>query len=792
MEDTMHLDKSSSMDTKFSSAMLKKANQLFGSKGDDIDHLETIREQLLARKDELERDLAISNKSSDSALSQLLTRAQSATAQIDSLQKTVEPLCAQCDTFVSANSELCAALAPPLAAEELRLKERSYRALLRRLTQLSDAVRERVSAGQLDEALARLRELHEATSGVVSESRCHALAEYCRGLVSAWRGLLLRRLTAQLDAALAELRYPFISTNMAVHAAPPGPEAQLHLETALARLAALAGCGEEPAPARPSVLAAFPPASLPVRLLLRPLVRRFVYHFQGQKRTNDPSRPEWYMGQVLQWITDHEQFLETSVEPTLAKTLPDCRPRLEFCRGLVELTVDKLLRDLPELQNDNASFSHTVDETLQLQRGLAQLGYGGGGGEQPGPLLAVCQPGYLLRWVTIERKYALERVDQMMASETAWAVQGEADGGVTEVRKGGGELADGVLNMLQAMTERYLLLPEPGQRLQFLELQLELLDDLRVRLLQLLGNEKQEPLGERCCALLNTAHHLRRALTEWGEQPVFLHLQFFRRRLTAAEASGRRAERRESEGEEEEEPTLSLDQLLLEPEPPQDPAGGGGPPDDADDGLNVTAFDEIVQRLGRIENDIVEAIVNQILLEVKARSRPYRKDKWFAMPSPTDFVSPSLTPTACPILQVLTQCLQQLRGLLAASVFDSVWHALASQLCEYLYDELVMANSFNEGGAAQLRFDIERNLLAVFSDLGDDPDGARRPTVAFRPLLSATVLLTLPTGSALLLLDTIKHSPETTDTALAEAGADGLTPAEAREVLLRRTALSVS
>ena len=59
----------------------------------------------------------------------------------------------------------------------------------------------------------------------------------------------------------------------------------------------------------------------------------------------------------------------------------------------------------------------------------------------------------------------------------------------------GRQLADGVLTMLQAMTERYLLLPEPGQRLQFLELQLELLDDLRVRLLQLLRNESQQPLG---------------------------------------------------------------------------------------------------------------------------------------------------------------------------------------------------------------------------------------------------------------------------------------------------------
>ena len=304
---------------KFSAVLLKKANQLLGSRGDDVDHLESVRDQLLTRKDELERDLAISNKSSDSALSRLLTRAQTASSQIESLGHTVEPLRAECDVFVTANSELCAALAPPLAAEELRLKERSYRALLRRLTQLSDSVRERVAAGQLDEAVSRLRELHSATAGVVAESRCHALAEYCRCLVSAWRGLLLRRLSAQLDSALTELRYPFISTNTAVHSAPPGPEAQQRLESALTRLAALAGCGEDPAPPRAAVLAAFPPASLPIRLLLRPLVRRFVFHFHGQKRTNDPARPEWYMGQVLQWIADHEQFLETSVEPTLAK-----------------------------------------------------------------------------------------------------------------------------------------------------------------------------------------------------------------------------------------------------------------------------------------------------------------------------------------------------------------------------------------------------------------------------------------------------------------------------------------
>ncbi|XP_037073553.1 RAD50-interacting protein 1-like [Pollicipes pollicipes] len=709
--------------TRHGAALFKKLNSMLDGKGDGFDQVQSVKERLQKRKDELEKELAINNEGSDSGLSKLLGRAQSATTQIEALSCTIEPLLKDCDSFVELNRKLCDHLSPTLEVEENRLKERTYRAFLQQLTQLSDALREQLALGQVDEALSRLQQLHARTADVVSDSRCHALAEYCRGLVSAWRAQLLRQLTAALDAALAELRYPFISTNTSVHA-----------------------------------------AALPVRLLLRPLVRRFVFHFHGDKRTNNPAKPEWYMGQVLQWITDHEQFLESSVEPTLAKVLPSCRPRLEFCRGLVELAVDKLLRDLPELQYDDATLSHTIDEALLLQRQLALLGYGGAP-EQPGPLVALCQPACLQRWLGMERKYALERMDQLLASETAWAVQGDPDAGVTEV-------ADGMLTMLQAMTERYRQLPQPGQRLQFLDLQLELLDDLRVRLLQLLRNEKHQPISGRCCALLNTAHHLRQALAEWGEQPAFLHLQFLQRRLEAAERRAAAAERQPSAT------PLTLDVVLAAPAKPTRP-------DDQLDGLDTTAFDTAVQLFQRIEDDIVQLLVDQMLLEVRARSRPYRKDAWFSMPLPGEFVSPSLSPTACPMMQVLTQCLHQLKGLLAVSVFADVWMRLARQLNDFLYDELVMANEFNEGGATQLRFDLSQNLVALFGELTAQPERL------FEPLLAACCLLTLPTGSALLLRETLRSAPDTASLALAEAGAHGLTGPEALEVLQRRTALSV-
>jgi hypothetical protein len=60
-------------------------------------------------------------------------------------------------------------------------------------------------------------------------------------------------------------------------------------------------------------------------------------------------------------------------------------------------------------------------------------------------------------------------------------------------------------------------------RLQFLELQLELLDDFRVRLLQLSRlsrSECDDPLGSQLPAMLNTINYIACVLREWGELPV--------------------------------------------------------------------------------------------------------------------------------------------------------------------------------------------------------------------------------------------------------------------------------
>jgi len=102
-------------------------------------------------------------------------------------------------------------------------------------------------------------------------------------------------------------------------------------------------------------------------------------------------------------------------------------------------------------------------------------------------------------------------MDAMLSSDTAWLPLGTPE--LDELRVT--ECGESFLTLLLTITERYSSLPQPGHRLQFLELQLELLDEFRVRLLQLL-HETSEPLNPQLVAILNTMSYLALVLQEWG------------------------------------------------------------------------------------------------------------------------------------------------------------------------------------------------------------------------------------------------------------------------------------
>lgn len=80
--------------------------------------------------------------------------------------------------------------------------------------------------------------------------------------------------------------------------------------------------------------------------------------------------------------------------------------------------------------------------------------------------------------------------------------------------------ADAFITLQQTITERYEALPQPGHRLQFLELQLELFDDFRVRLLQLINAVEGDIIESIYPMIANTLYYIENVLVDWGAMLV--------------------------------------------------------------------------------------------------------------------------------------------------------------------------------------------------------------------------------------------------------------------------------
>jgi hypothetical protein len=163
-------------------------------------------------------------------------------------------------------------------------------------------------------------------------------------------------------------------------------------------------------------------------------------------------------------------------------------------------------------------------------------------------------------------------------------------------------------------------------------------------------------------------------------------------------------------------------------------------------------FDEMISLFQQLNEKMLNDIVLYVFDDVKARSRPYRHEKWLALPSQKDYVSLALSNSACEMLHVLKDHLHQMELLLSRSLFGLFWQRMASALNDFIYKQLILMNSFNEGGAMQLQFDMTRNLFPLFGAYSTKPENY------FKDVKEACAVLTLSSGSALLLRDVLHRA----------------------------------
>uniref|UniRef100_A0A8C0XHR7 RAD50-interacting protein 1 n=1 Tax=Castor canadensis TaxID=51338 RepID=A0A8C0XHR7_CASCN len=556
---------------------------------------------------------------------------------------------------------------------------------------------------------------------------------------------------SDFEEILAQLHWPFIATpqSQTVGLSRPtsAPEMYSTLEILFCQLLKLQTSDElltEPKqlpekyslPASPSVI-------LPIQIMLSPLQKRFRYHFRGNRQTNVLSKPEWYLAQILMWIGNHTQFLDEKIQPILDKVCSAVNARLEFSRGLMMLVLEKLASDIPCLLYDDNLFCHLVDEVLLFERELHSVhGY-------PGTFAScmhiLSEETCFQRWLTVERKFALQKMDSMLSSEAAWVSQYEDITDVDEMKVP--DCAETFMTLLLVITDRYKNLPIASRKLQFLELQKDLVDDFRIRLTQVMKEETRASLGFRYCAILNAVNYISTVLADWADNVFFLQLQQAALEVFAENNTLSK---------------LQLGQLAS---------------------MESSVFDDMINLLERLKHDMLTRQVDHVFREVKDTAKLYKKERWLSLPSQSEQAVMSLSSSACPLLLILRDRLLQLEQQLCFSLFKIFWQMLVEKLDVYIYQEIILANHFNEGGAAQLQFDMTRNLFPLFSHY------CKRPENYFKHVKEACIVLNLNIGSALLLKDVLQSASEqlTATAALNEVGIYKLAQQDVEILLNLRT-----
>ncbi|KAJ8262346.1 hypothetical protein GJAV_G00165400 [Gymnothorax javanicus] len=631
-----------------------------------------------------------------------------------------------------------------------------YLQCLSHIEELSDSIQQYLMTNSVWEAVGAVGKMANLDVKL-HESGCTHLQAFLRETLAFWHKILKDRLSGDLQEVLTQLQWPFLSPPVD-SLSPPANAQELYsqLELLVPQLLSLQPSDDliaekKPQPSR-AVLPQDTPISLPIQIMILPLSKRFRYHFTGNRQTNSLNKPEWFLTQVLMWMGNNSKFMEEKIQPILDRAEAKIDAKVELCRGLLSLAQEKLAHDAPRLLYDDALFCHLVDEVLQFERELrSSHAYPS---TLPGALHILLEESVFQKWLSVERKMAVEKVDAMLSAEGAWSSQYKDISDMDELKAP--ECAETFMTLLLVITDRYRSLPCSRAQLSFLALQRELVDDFRLRLTQVMKEDSRCPLGSRYCAVLNAANYISTVLSDWADNVFFLQLQ---------------------------QAAVSVGEEMW------------GPLGVAEAGrlasLEGSLFEGLLALLERLKTEMLGRLLEAVMREVREKAQLYCRERWLSLPSQMDQAAMSLSSSACPMMLCLRDRLLQLQQLLCMPLFQSCWQGLAERLDHFLYQDVILYNHFNEGGAAQLQFDMTRNLFPLFGH------HCKRPENYFKHVKEACIILSLNVGSALLLREVLQQEEEddeesvvTSDpqrpaaqAALNELGVYRLAPADVRLLL---------
>ena len=286
--------------------------------------------------------------------------------------------------------------------------------------------------------------------------------------------------------------------------------------------------------------------------------------------------------------------------------------------------------------------------------------------------------------------------------------------------------------LLQSITQRFKHLSSNVKcQLEFVQLQSDLLEDMSMRLVQVVRQEKSLPLKEKFCLILNSSQYLIDVINSWSNIPLYLQLELAKY------------------GE------------------------------DHYTGL----FKEVIDKFEFLVQDWIKTMADHMFKEVKSRSQIYKDIKWFSYN--IELADPC--PESLPMFQSLASQTDFVNRLLLPSLINQVITRVCENMSEFFIMEIILESQFSDQGCQQLKIDIEKGMAAIFVHFSIDESKLE----AHFQLQDVIKLLNMNQANAMLLLETLIDPKQTTNAKdiLVDVGITFLDNEQAVKILRRRVDL---
>ncbi|KAJ5095363.1 hypothetical protein NUU61_004719 [Penicillium alfredii] len=560
-----------------------------------------------------------------------------------------------------------------------------------------------------------------------------------------------------------------------------------------------------------------PPVLFPLETMVHPLDLRFKYHFSGDKPTNRLDKPEYFLSHIMDLINQHGGFFASYLQPILDEKAQLIGPSLDwnfynalhaFITALLPILRQKVRSFLPQISDYPQLLSHFIHELMNFDNEIRETW-----NYLPDPYAddnwkgitweVLTKQGWYDRWLQVEKDFALSRYKDIIDTPESGHI--DYDGMELTATKPT-KAAIRVNDLLETITERYQPLLSFSQKLRFLiDIQITIFDQFHERLYSALeaylamtstlgrtvqgadGQASVEGVAglERLCRVFGSAEYLEKKMEDWSNDIFFVELwSELQERIQQNREGGRNVAG-----------TMSVAEVASRTSPAVSNSLEVHNQTSSSDGA---LFDETASAYRRLRLRSETIITSTMSSNTLSALKPYsRVSTWATLSTPSTAGSP-LSPSSdlSHAMSTLSTQLPFLSRALGIAPLRRVSRQLLLSIQTYIWDNVVIKNTFSPTGAAQLASDIDHLCHVVDSALGtaghagDSLRIMKRLNEGLCLLgLSASPQEQADLGSALGLWDVEKRLFKDNESArevLAELEIDTLTETEARLVLERR------